>query len=99
MKAYTYRNKQGEAFAIEIEGAIEEPDHWRYPILARHQQWGNKRFVAVIKKSKAGDRKAADLFVMGHPMDSVRDLLEQTYEGSTPIVWDDAEKGWAVIPA
>lgn len=99
LKSYRYKNRQSEDFTIEVHEAIEGPDHWRYPILARHQQWGNKSFTAVIKKSEASDRGAADLFLMGHPLDSVRDLLDQTHAGSTPMQWDDTEKGWAVIPA
>ena len=88
-KLDSYKNQRGETFTISIQDANvpEEANYWGYFFIVKDSQDRQMPFSALIQKTIASEKQYADAFVMTDPLDYLKDLLESTVNGQTPLVW------------
>jgi hypothetical protein len=93
-----YTNRKGEKFNIRFEepSVLEEANYWGFYYKVTDSKKRHRRFRFVVKKEWMPDKRVAENFSQGLPLEALHRLLETTEDGS-PLFLPDASKGWEVF--
>lgn len=93
-----YTNRKGEKFNIQFEEppVPEGAKYWGFFYRVTDSKKRHRIFRFVVKKEWMPDKRAAESFSRGLPLEALHGLLEMTEDGSLPLFLPDTSKGWEV---